>query len=483
MNILQKIKISLVAITLSVVASCSSWLDVDLANRVDEKELFSKPEGFQKALAGVYSKMADSTLYGYQLTYGQLDVMGQLYDYNKLPSDYEYLKDLSYENKDVRSLIGGWWGRLYGTIEALNNILEWSEKNAGVMSEAELWQVRGEAIGLRAYLFFDLVRLFAPDVKVSPEAQRIPYNTEFGVKLPPLYTTQKVIDLILADLKQAEEYLANDPIVGSKLFELKDKNAPYRNSADKYVARMNLYAVKSLMARVYLDKKDYANARIKAQEVIGSGCFSLLKRMDLTTETKPENKDMLFSDEHIFTLRNKTIPTSAEVSFVKNTGNTQNIMFPMTVTYQNNYDASSLDVRWMEWFVKGDGSTRMVKYFKDKNNAKNYFPKVPLIRLSELYMILSESYLEEDISKAKDYADVVRVSRIGETGKLAAYSETEFIAEMRREFPGEGQLFFMYKRRNHDVLRDGAAARIPASEKAFVLLIPDSEIENGNVKQ
>ena len=41
----------------------------------------------------------------------------------------------------------------------------------------------------------------------------------------------------------------------------------------------------------------------------------------------------------------------------------------------------------------------------------------------------------------------------------------------------------MYKRRNHDILRDGAAASIPASEKIFMLLIPDAEIENGNVQQ
>ena len=97
-------------------------------------------------------------------------------------------------------------------------------------------------------------------------------------------------------------------------------------------------------------------------------------------------------------------------------------------------------------------------------------------------MICSESWLDSDIDKAKKYADMLRVSRIGEEGTLATYSEDEFIKEMRREFPGEGQLFFMYKRRNHDILRDANAGSIPASNNAFVLLIPDSEVANGNVK-
>lgn len=489
MNVLRNIKLFTVALMMLGGSSCSSWLDVDLANRVEEQELFSKAEGFQKALAAVYSKMSGASLYGYQLTYGSLEVMGQLYDYNRLPSSWEYVKNLNYQNSGVRSQTGSWWIQLYSAVESLNNILEWSEKNAGVMSEAELHQVRGEALGLRAYLFFDLVRLFAPDVKTKPDAQRIPYNTQFGVKVPPLYTTQKVIDLILADLKQAEEYLKNDPIIGVKVYELLDESknsdnkVPCRNSADKYVARMNIYAVKALMARIYLDTKDYPQAREKAREVMTSGCFALINRTKLTTETQTNNKDVLFSDEHIFSLRNKNIPEDAQVNCLQNNSSTQDVTLPLTVNYKDNYDIPSLDIRWMEWFTPGDLSTHLRKYYRDKDNAKTFFPKVPLIRLSELYLIMSESYLEEDMEQAKAYADTLRIARIGKAGKLATYSEDDFIAEMRREFPGEGQLFFMYKRRNHDILRDGGAERIPASEKAFMLLIPDSEIENGSVKQ
>lgn len=483
MRILHKLKLLIVTVLLGSISACNSWLDVDLVNRVEEQDLFSKPEGFQKALAGVYSQMASTSMYGYQLTYGHLDVMGQLYDYNRLPTDWDYLKDLNYPNSSVRSITGTWWNQLYSAIEALNNILHWCDKNASVLTKEELNQVKGEALGLRSYLFFDLIRLFAPDIKVNPSAKRIPYNTRFGVKLPPLYTTQELFDLVLNDLKTAEECLKKDPITDVKVYEMRDQATPYRNSADKYVARMNVYAVKALMARMYLDKKDFIKAREKAGEVIASGCFSMLKREEITTTTNPALKDMLFSDEHIFSLRNKNIPAFAQSVCITANSQTQDVSLPLTLTYMDNYDIPSKDVRWMEWFAQGDLSVRLVKYYIHKDNATNYFPKIPMIRLSEMYTILSETYLEEDVDKAMEYMDTVRISRIGNEGKLTTFSENDFIQEMRREFAGEGQLFFMYKRRNHDILRVGVANNIPAGEKAFVLLIPDAEIENGNVKQ
>ena len=106
MNSLNKMKLWIIAVLVLFFSACNSWLDVDLENRVEEQDLFSKASGFQKALAAVYSQMASESLYGYQLSYGTLDVMGQLYDYSKLPTNWDYIKELNYRNSDFRSLIG-----------------------------------------------------------------------------------------------------------------------------------------------------------------------------------------------------------------------------------------------------------------------------------------------------------------------------------------------------------------------------------------
>ena len=48
--------------------SCNDWLDVELDNKVDDDKLFSSYQGFQEALAGVYSEMSKNSLYGQRLT-------------------------------------------------------------------------------------------------------------------------------------------------------------------------------------------------------------------------------------------------------------------------------------------------------------------------------------------------------------------------------------------------------------------------------
>ena len=66
--------------------SCNDWLDVELDNKVDDDKLFNTAEGFKEALAGVYSSMSKSSMYGGRLTMEYVDVLAQYYNSN---STYE----------------------------------------------------------------------------------------------------------------------------------------------------------------------------------------------------------------------------------------------------------------------------------------------------------------------------------------------------------------------------------------------------------
>jgi hypothetical protein len=63
---------------------------------------------------------------------------------------------------------------------------------------------RGEALGLRAFMHFDLVRLFAPQYTVDPTAEGIPYATEFSLNTPEFESLEKTYEHILDDLHEAE---------------------------------------------------------------------------------------------------------------------------------------------------------------------------------------------------------------------------------------------------------------------------------------
>ena len=113
-------------------------------------------------------------------------------------------------------------------------------------------QVRGEALALRAMHHFDIYRLFAPDVKLDKAARILPYQLKFGVETPAVYTTQEYLNLVVGDLENALECLKDDPFV-RWYYELGNGVDENKDQADQYVARMNYYAAKALLARVYLD--------------------------------------------------------------------------------------------------------------------------------------------------------------------------------------------------------------------------------------
>ena len=203
-----------------LLCSCNSWLDIKLINQSEESELFSTERGFTEALAGVYYDMSAAGLYGQTLSFGMLDVMSRTYDYSRVPNAMKIFRDYDYEDKDMEAYIYSIWYALYANIAAINNILEWSDKNASVLSDARRNQVRGEALALRAMHHFDIYRLFAPDVKLDKAARILPYQLKFGVETPAVYTTQEYLNLVVGDLENALECLKDDPICSVVPYEL-----------------------------------------------------------------------------------------------------------------------------------------------------------------------------------------------------------------------------------------------------------------------
>lgn len=456
--------------------SCNDWLDVELDNKVDDDKLFNTAEGFKEALAGVYSSMSKFSMYGGRLTMEYVDVLAQYYNSN---STYEYWEDYDYENSGCRSIISGMWNNLYSCISQANCILEWADKNAGVLSESDRNQIRGEALALRAFLHFDLYRLFAPDVKWAQNAEGIPYNKEFGVSLPPMYSTKEVVQLVINDLLEAEKCLQNDPIqnvvpymirTSTSAGDVVDKAA--KDEMDKYVARVNLYSVKAMLARVYQARGEYVAAVSKAKEVIDSGKFRLL---EATSIDQSENMvDLLFSDEHIFSLRNKELSTYTKSIFKETSGGTTALR--MEGSY-NLYDGNQDDFRYSKWYVDFD----FIKYVPDSNSI--FTTKVPLIKLSEMYLLIAECTYDTDPDEARRYVNMLRRHRIRGNqegaGDWMYLSREDIFKEMRREYIGEGQMWFAHKR-NRLNLSGGLTGTIEASDDIFVFPLPDAEIESGN---
>ncbi|MDE6451570.1 MAG: RagB/SusD family nutrient uptake outer membrane protein [Odoribacter sp.] len=458
-----------------VLCSCNSWLDVELINQSAEAKLFSTERGFTEALAGVYYDMSESMLYGQNLSFGMIEIMSRTYDYSAIPNEMKIFRDYDYEDADMEKYIYAIWRAFYANIAAINNILEWSDKNASVLSEARRNQVKGEALALRAMHHYDVYRLFAPDVKRDRKARILPWQDKFGVKAPEVYSTEDYLGLVVADLNEAIRLLENDPIRSVVPYEWGNGEKENKDQSDMYVARMNYYAAKALLARVYLDMGgEYKKqARELAEEVIESEKFALL---DYEKSLKVENesdKDLLFSDEHIFSLRNKNIKESAKgmhKKVLESGGNLQ-----MAGGFQiGTYEGDLEDFR-LEWFQ----SLVYIRKFTLDNNER-FFPKVPLIRLSEMYLIAAEGWMEDDPAHASELLQVFKQSRTSKEIQSQIVTEELILQEIRKEFIGEGMLFFTYKRLHHTILGNNIDEQMAANDRIFVFPLPEVEYEYGN---
>lgn len=428
--------ISGVLILLSMV-SCKKWVnDAPQPLQVDESVVFSTEQGFREALNGVYLQMGDSTLYGRFLTTGVLSVLGRSYDRNIPTSEIPDKGRLIYQSArynlqdtKVKTYCAELWNKMYKSIANLNNILVNIEAKKGIFTGNNYNTFKGEALALRAYLHFDLLRLFAEaPAKGGLSTLAIPYVTTINSTATTTSTVEQVLDLCIVDLKAAEELLANTSLITSQL---------------------NVWSAKGLLARVYLYKGDVNNAKIYADAVINSNKFSLTK-----TNTNYNSLNLFFIDESLFKLyvyQNEFRAFQRELL----SGTTGLGFTPANQTaLYGSITPPTINGDWRKSFVDYATGNNFpaTNAFVPKKIYSTYANAFPMVRLSEMYYISAESAVNSgDATTAKAMLDSVRVHRglpILTSPQTLANLNDEITKEYQKEFIIEGQMFFYFKRKN-----------------------------------
>lgn len=456
----MKTKISLIIALFFTLSACNNWLDIELDNKVEDSKLFSTPEGFEEALAGIYSSLSKQNMFGQTYTMEYIDVLAQYYSYSSIKSTYEYWKDYNYQNSGSKSTIAGIWNNLYSNISQANCILEWADKNASVLSESQRNQIRGEALGLRAFLHFEVLRYWGETPQnIAMEKIAIPYVTQVTKNPNSLLSLsyREVFEKILADLNEAETLLANDPIT---LYNNDALNHPeYEGTTAAEAAypsndfhfyrqiKFNYYAVKATKARYYLWLGDTRTAARYAREVIDAVNEDGTPKFKLADEPEASNGKMTFPTEHIFAVHNSNA-TSTLTSYFFNyqTMYTQNISSLQTA-YETSLHTSDIRFKderlWEERYepLVSQPQNYFRKYYENETTAVK---QMPLIRLSEMYFIAVENG-DTDLFRTYRIARNLDASIDGTlTDQNAIMARLEL--EYRKDFYGEGQMFFFYKR-------------------------------------
>lgn len=498
-------KYCLIIISLLALSSCKKWLDVKPQSEIAKDVLFETEEGFQEALNGVYTRCIKKDIYGSELTFGFPDVLAQNYTINSFTgsSSYRQTALYNYKDRDFISRKDEVWKGLYSAIVNANLILENIDQKKNIFSGNNYAIIKGEALALRGYLHFDVFRLFGSAYFTGSIMQGIPYVTIYTNKATAMSTADEVLTKTLEDLNAAKAILAPADSILSKFYKV---GYPFNeldagnNPADAGTEtegnslftqnrrhRMNYYAVCGELARVYLYKGDKTNALANAKEVIDSKKFHWTKQSYFVN---PDNKkiDRILYNELVF---GWYIPKSLE-DLQNRFERGASSFYTQTSSLQTIYETSGVggeDLRFKQWFQYGSTptETNLVKYkrnivAKEDDPESNLHPLMaPAIRLSEMYYIAAECSYDVNPTAALAYFDEVRFNRgIGSQLNVpnkAAFMD-ELVKEARKEWFGEGQLFYMYKRLNKAIVGQ-TGALIPASKAIFDMPLPNDEIEFG----
>lgn len=460
-------------VTSLTTTSCEGFLDITPEGQVKRDPLLATAEGIEDALYGVYSQMRSTSLYGQELQFSTLEILAQtLYCYGN--DGITAMGRYDWKHSDVISIFEAVWTGMYKNLSNVNSILD-----APLVSGATEYPYtiyRGEALGLRAFMHFDLVRLFAEQYTVNPKADGIPYATEFSLKTPEFESLEKNYSHILADLLEAEELLADEAI--------------YENSSNFMLDRQihfNLYAVQATLARVYLTMGDKEQAAIYAQKVIDGGRYMLKGKTEVVNDLAGvlSRKETLFGIYYPGFYNNVSDKLQLMSSY-----HSLDLRDDFMDIYEK--DASGQDFRVMAYFSEvgtGDNLKYRLSKFTDiyeQNNMSANRPAdliqgVNLIRLPEMYYIIAEAFVGTDNATALQYYNAVRTHRGLEPLEEGTVLDIELINEERyKEFIGEGQTYFNMKRQNLPISSYDNKTTYSPHTGIYQIPIPDAEYENRN---
>jgi len=454
--------------------SCKKTLDVQPTNQVDASTSIKTPADAQIMINGIMRSMSSSDYYGRNFILygdakgGDMTIPSQgrgndaLYTFNHSASSGSY---------------SGFWSQIYFSLLQVNNLLQ----NIGQLETGGATgygSYKGQALTLRAIMYFDLVRLYGKSYDLDKNAYGIPnITTPLKSSAQPLRSTvNENYTQILSDLKAAA------PLLG-------------KTKSNGFV---NYYGNLAMQARVYLYMKDYANALKAAEEIITSNVYTLYSNAAWVDSWKLQYGSESIFEIGVYPLEGDLGANSIGAYHRKKGDGGSTILgwFIASDYFLNRLKEDAADVRWGVMntdeisttanprkgaLYKYSGSILLAGDGKSTSTAVN----LKVIRLSEIYLIAAEAALPTDATKAATYLNAIRKRAPNLASGTAATVTVDMILDERsKELYGEGQRFFDMIRLNKsitfndEIIGISVATRPKTIDRTFYkTLLPISQTE------
>ena len=348
---------------------------------------------------------------------------------------------------------------------------------------------------MRALCQLDVLRLFGQiPAHRGTIGVKLPYSFTTKINdLPDYYDYDRYVALLKDDLSKALELLKDsDPAVDYSLSTLNNVNSNLFDDDYYYFrrTRLNYWAVKALKARMDLYLGDTTNANTEAMEVIratttgGEHLAALNADHDLDNDyfTLPSEHLFALSKYNVFSYSNSLMVGNSTAQVVPN----QHLVLSQAMLNDLFLGSDiSANNRYLKLWNKTATTSQglifpcLCKYYFNTSGSNPSIISqalIPVIRLSEMYLIAMET--TNDVSVANtlyyEYMRDHKMTHATDHFKQMSQVRDEVLKEYRREFIGEGHVFYTYKRLFLDDMpwRDSDDN---ITESDYIIPLPDTE--------
>ena len=469
-----------------VATSCKEdYLDTLPTASVDANAAFATTKNATAALNGIYRAMVvryqgSQGYFGYPAMMIIQDVLGEDLVFGNTSNGWHFNEGRwTVHRSDTGNLSEMPYEMYYRIIGNANLAIANIDGAAGAQEERD--RIKGEALGLRGFAYFNLVQLYGKryDAAAKPNSQLgVPLVLEPTTEGLPRATVEEVYAQINKDLTEAASLLTSSRVAKSHI--------------NKEVAN-------GLLARVALVQQRWADAATFAAAARkGYPLMSIAQYQDGFSDVS--NPEWIWGFDHI---EDQSEYFGAYHSYISSNYNSSNIrQTPKAINSQLYEKIPETDVRkkmWVKAPTKENSTTPpggvRVPYMNQKfrlpgTPSTSSQGDIPYMRAAEMYLIEAEALAKQgkDAEAAKVLFDLA--SKRDPAYKLSTKTGAALLEEIyfqrRIELWGEGHRFLDLKRLNMPLDRNGANHNpavavifdVPAGDAMWEFLIPRREINS-----
>lgn len=460
------VKILFLSGTLAL-GSCN--LDVEPKQSLTPEAALANPNGYQSLINATYGVPRAFGQYGQTMMIAP-EVMAD--NLRIIANTGRYIGQ---EANADRAHIGLWTTQFWSGINNTNIIINGISATTG--DEALKQRVLGEAHFLRAFMYFDLARVFG----YEPGKEVNGFNKSVVIRTTPTLgfsnadfrarsTNREVYDLIIADLQTAINLLPNANIGTANVF------------------RANKGAAQALLARVYLYDSKFAEADAMATQAMAT--FGLTDAG--TGLLTPTNYVSAFSTapnpESLFEIELRSVDWST-VDGVNNSvcSLTANVypsaQFILTASDELLASYEPGDIRRATWTetTRSGASGPVYRSNKWLGHKGDFLQNLPILRGAELYLIRAEArFRTANVAGARADLNALRSKRgVGAVDAALAGDAlfAQIMKERRQEFALEGHRWFDLKRNGMAISKSARFEPVPYSDYRLLSPIPNDQLQ------